>query len=122
MRSNQDIQNDIQDRKSLKAQLRLNNELLLDIRSLLMAQTDKGIIQPTETIVIAKKDSLNPHLHDLGICERTKTALSRTNIEYLNDLEGWTSKDLLKLRDFGQFALAELNKCIAPFGKKIPGA
>ena len=122
MRSNQDIQQDIQDRKSLKAQLRLNNELLFDIRSLLMAQNDKGMNQQTGTKAIVEKNSLNPHLHDLGICERTKTALSRTDIQYLNDLDGWTSKDLLKLRDFGQFALAELNKCIAPYGKKIPGA
>jgi DNA-directed RNA polymerase alpha subunit len=118
MRSTQEIKKEIESADLTDPQTRLTNELLLDIRTLLMLLVDGDVDVRTKERV----EMPNPRVADLDISGRLRTALSRTNIQFISDLDEWTAQDLLKLRDFGKKGLAELNDLLADYGKSIAGS
>jgi DNA-directed RNA polymerase alpha subunit len=118
MRPTQEIKKEIAASDLTDPQTRLTNELLLDIRTLLMLLTDGEVdVRTKERVEIP-----NPRIVELDISTRLRKGLSHAKIQYLSDLDEWTAQDLMKLRDFGKKSLNELNELVAVYGKSIAGA
>lgn len=124
MRFRKDIETDLKNATTPEAQLRLTNELLLDIRSLLMASpfTDLNVqAQPqvVETKEVRERDPNDVHMMELPLSSRTKKIMKDAKIKYLSDLEKWTAESLLRMRNFGDIGLAELRTIVAQYGITI---
>lgn len=124
MRYRADIEKDIQNTRSLEGQMQLNNELLLDIRSLLMSLTTVDFNtdvpkQAQEPEIRKERDPDDLHIRDLPLSTRTKNALKHKNIYYLSELEECSYEYLLKGRNFGNTNVAELKSFFATLGKTL---
>ena len=119
MRIKEAIAQDLRTTTDAQAQFQILGELLLDIRTLLMASTAQETQESTPPPI--EKKPKGP-LHDkdyallaLPFSTRTKSALLASKLRYLSDLEGVTSYDLLKLRNFGYKCLDEMRTVLAVY-------
>jgi DNA-directed RNA polymerase alpha subunit len=124
MRYRTDIEKDIQDTRSLEGQMQLNNELLLDIRSLLMSLTAVDFNadvpkQAKEPEIRKERDPSDIHIQDLPLSTRTKNALKALQIIYLSDLENSSIERLMQARNFGNTGVTEIKAFLAPLGKTL---
>jgi DNA-directed RNA polymerase alpha subunit len=127
MRLKNDIQQDITNATSIEAQVRLNNELLLDIREMLCTLMPDGFQtltkqreQTDQTAETTKEaDPNDPHVMEMPLSARVKKILRTYNINYLSDIEQKTAENLLMMRNFGDNCLVELREVVATYGKSI---
>jgi DNA-directed RNA polymerase alpha subunit len=114
MRRKEEVLQSIRHSQTLDEQLRINNELLLDIRSLLLTISTEDFFAPPQPVreeeptFTVERDPNDPHLSTFNLSVRTINALKGKNIRYLSDLKGRTADELLKLRNFGNTGVVEL--------------
>jgi DNA-directed RNA polymerase alpha subunit len=134
MRFKEDILRDIKYSETLDAQLRLNSELLLDIRSALLCIAPEAFFTQTpvderkqpepesepEPQPEVERDPNDLKLKTLPMSARLFNVLNNQRYKYLSDLEGKIAFDFLKHRNFGKNLLAELRELVAEYGMTIP--
>jgi hypothetical protein len=118
MRSAQEIKQEIEAAMMTESQIKITNELLLDIRTIMLTMVEKGGEK------IAEPNAKTPDILivDIEMSPSLRSALARGDIRSLAQVEGWTAQDYLKrIRHFGKAKLIELNEILAGYGKQIPG-
>jgi DNA-directed RNA polymerase alpha subunit len=130
MRFKDDILRDIKHGDTLDAQLRLNNELLLDIRSVLLSiapdafftktPVDELKIQEPEPEPQVERDPNDLKLRTLQMSTGLFNVLNGMGYRYLSDFKGKIASDFLRYRNFGQIRLTELRQLVAQYDMTIP--
>jgi DNA-directed RNA polymerase alpha subunit len=124
MRLKDDILRDINYSKTIEAQLRLNNELLLDMRTLLAALTPDDVKAATaikfdEGINGQQRDPNDVHVMELPFHITLKNTLRYNNINYLSDLGNMTIEELKKMSGIGQNSIETIKKVLAEHGYNL---
>ena len=128
MRFKEDILKDIRNGDTLDKQLRLNNEILLDIRSVLLSIAPNDFFtqpplderKPPEPEPEVERDPNDLRLTKIPMSARLLNVLNSEKYRYLSDLKGKTAIDFFKYRNFGKVLLAELRDILAEYGMTIP--
>jgi DNA-directed RNA polymerase alpha subunit len=121
MRLKNDILRDINNSKTIEAQLRLNNELLLDMRTLLASLTPDDVkaaaaLKFNENINGQERDPKDIHIMELPFLGALKSSLRDKNINYLSELAGNTVEELRNLGGIGQNSIEAIRKVLAEHG------
>ena len=140
LRSLESIQKSIAAVVAPNAQLAITNELLLDIRQLMMDQTEaelEGIpprdrtrrIHPSyftlaDDYYRLNKTAFDKHGHlpinVLEISARAKNILAAIRVEYVYELRYYRRSDLMRVRNSGDVTLQEIDECLAKYKIYLP--
>lgn len=127
MRSKTEINNDIQNSMLIESQLKIANELLLDLREILLSRhqvtLDGGTPSQTATSEVPTEDKQIPDISvfDLDIPMRIQSALNAAKIHTLKDLAALNVLDLSRFRGIGKTSIIALKKALVPYGVQIAG-
>jgi DNA-directed RNA polymerase alpha subunit len=125
MRVKDEIKKDINNNRTIEAQLRLNNELLLDLRTLIAALTPDGLkaaatIKHDEQINVKERTEDDVHVMEMPFSSRVRSILRGNNIQYFSDFEGVTAEEIRKFGAIGVTAMDEIRRVLAQYGMTLP--
>jgi DNA-directed RNA polymerase alpha subunit len=117
MRSKKELTGNIDNSMMLESQLKLMNEILLDIREILLSQKTSDLPKVDPEI----PDVFDTSVFDLKLSARLRGCLLSGNIATLKDISQLSALQLRRLRGIGTGCIKELKEAVAPYGIHIAG-
>jgi DNA-directed RNA polymerase alpha subunit len=118
MRTYEEIKGAIKASISSEANMKLNNELLLDIREVLMYMSGYEPKKEAEDDMVDPLDSVS--IYSLPISTRAKSGLTSYKIYKVSQLRYLTGLDISKMRNMGDKTIKEIVDALKEYGIDMP--
>jgi DNA-directed RNA polymerase alpha subunit len=118
MRTFEEIKGAIKSSISSEANMKINNELLLDIREVLVYMSGYEPKKEAENEVVDPLDSVS--IHSLPISTRAKSGLTNYKIDKVSQLRNLTGLDISRMRNMGNKTIKEIVDALKEYGIDMP--
>lgn len=118
MRTFEEIKGAIKSSISSEANMKINNELLLDIREVLIYMSGYEPKKEAEDDVVDPLDSVS--VYSLPISTRAKSGLTNYKIFKVSQLRYLTGLDISKMRNMGDKTIKEIVDALKEYGIDMP--
>ena len=117
MRNLETIKEALEKAKTTEENLKITNELLLDIREMFFAMFAHV---PTSDVKLVEEKDESEFIANLPLTTRAKKVLISCRVIRLNQLKGISQSDILSMRNSGQLTLKEILTVAKENGIDIP--